>query len=153
MKNNINFTIEKMTLTDLENIKDILSTEFDDFWNYNILKQELSNCNSYCVVAKNNENIILGFACEQFILDESNITNIVTRKTYRNNGIGSLLLENLIQISISKSMNSITLEVNENNTSAINLYKKYNFNTIGIRKKYYNNKDNALIMSLIINAT
>ena len=34
----------------------------------------------------------------------------------------------------------MTFEVNENNISAINLYKKYKFETVGMRKKYYNGK-------------
>ena len=50
-------------------------------------------------------------------------------------------------------MKSITLEVNEHNTFAINLYKKYNFKENKIKKKYYNNIDSALIMTLIISAT
>ena len=44
----------------------------------------------------------------------------------------------------------MNLEVNENNTSAIALYKKYNFKQVGLRKKYYNNTDNAILMSLYL---
>lgn len=43
---------------------------------------------------------------------------------------------------------SITLEVNENNLPAIHLYEKFNFKRLGLRKKYYNNTDNAVIMTL-----
>ncbi|MBP3800998.1 MAG: ribosomal protein S18-alanine N-acetyltransferase [Clostridia bacterium] len=142
--------IEKMSTYDLENIKDILNLEFDDFWNYNILKQELLNENSIYLVAKNSEGLILGFSGVQFILDEADITNIVTRKSFRNKGIGSKLLENLIIASKEKNMSSITLEVNENNIYAISLYKKFNFETTGLRKKYYNGTDNAIIMTLKI---
>ena len=142
--------IEKMSTYDLENIKDILNLEFDDFWNYNILKQELLNENSIYLVAKNSEGLILGFSGVQFILDEADITNIVTRKSFRNKGIGSKLLENLIIASKEKNMSSITLEVNENNIYAISLYKKFNFETTGLRKKYYNGTDNAIIMKLDI---
>ena len=142
--------IEKMSTYDLENIKDILNLEFDDFWNYNILKQELLNENSIYLVAKNSEGLILGFSGVQFILDEADITNIVTRKSFRNKGIGSKLLENLIIASKEKNMSSITLEVNENNIYAISLYKKFNFKTTGLRKKYYNGTDNAIIMTLKI---
>ena len=35
--------ISEMNLQDLENIKDCLLTNFDNFWSYNILKQELEN--------------------------------------------------------------------------------------------------------------
>ena len=40
------------------------------------------------------------------------------------------------------------MEVNQNNIPAINLYKKYGFNILGTRKKYYNNTDDAIIMTL-----
>jgi len=54
--------------------------------------------------------------------------NIAVRKDLRRCGIGSALLEFLINFAISQKDGSITLEVNENNTSAIALYKKYDFN-------------------------
>lgn len=148
--------IEKMTLNDLENIKNILESEFDNFWNYNILKQELLNQNSYLFVAKTKSlqskdaESIIGFAGVQFILDESNITNIVIKKDFRNQGIGHLLLNELINFSKQNNMSSMTLEVNENNLYAIKLYNKFNFNIAGIRKKYYNGTDNAIIMTLQI---
>ena len=44
--------------------------------------------------------------------------------------------------------NNISLEVNENNESAINLYKKYKFEEVGRRKKYYNKKDDAILHHL-----
>ena len=47
-----NFDIDFMKLDDLENIKDILEGEFDDFWNYSIFKSELKNPNSTYFVVK-----------------------------------------------------------------------------------------------------
>ena len=44
-------------------------------------------------------------------------------------------------------MKTITLEVNENNLSAIRLYDKFSFDKLGIRKKYYNGESDAIIMS------
>ena len=58
------------------------------------------------------------------------------------------MLEELIKIAKKRKLNDITLEVNTNNIAAINLYKKFKFEKIGIRKKYYNNIDDALIMTL-----
>lgn len=140
--------IEKMTLQDLEQIKENLQQDFDDFWNYNILNKELQNENSYYIVAKDEEEQIVGFAGVQFVIDEADITNIVTKKIARNNGIATKLMEQLIRISKQKSMAKITLEVNENNQYAIKLYKKFSFKEIGQRKKYYNGKDTAIIMEL-----
>lgn len=140
--------IEKMTLTDLENIKDILLDEFDNFWNDSILKEELQNKDSNYLVAKLEKKIV-GFAGIKIVLDEADIMNIVIKKSYRNQGIGSLLLENLILLANKRSLSSLSLEVNEENLSAIHLYEKFGFKQVGIRKNYYQNK-NGLIMLKIL---
>ncbi|MBR2704179.1 MAG: ribosomal protein S18-alanine N-acetyltransferase [Clostridia bacterium] len=146
-KNNIE--IIEMSDNDLLVLKDSLTNEFDDFWTYNILKQEFDNDNTTYIVAKEDDNIV-GFAGILVILDEANIMNIVTKKDKRKLGIGSLLLEKLIDISKSRNLASITLEVNEKNIPAINLYKKYNFQQVGVRKKYYDNTDTAILMTLYL---
>lgn len=137
-----------MNLQDLENIKSCLLTDFDDFWSYNILKQELENGKSKYFVAKQ-ENEIVGFAGIMLIIDEVNIMNIVVKKDKRNLGVGSLLLEEIVKYSKIHNATSITLEVNEKNIPAIKLYEKYGFKQVGIRKKYYNNEDNAILMDLV----
>lgn len=142
-----NIEIKNMTVSDLDSIKDILYTDFDDFWSYNIFKSELENENSKYIVAKLN-NEIIGFGGIWQVIDEAHITNIVTKKNFRNLGIGSLLLENLINIcKNSNKINSITLEVNEDNVIAQKLYEKFDFKVIGKRKNYYNGKA-AIIMTL-----
>lgn len=72
--------IEKMRINDLDNIN---LDDFDDFWSYNILKEELLSDNSFYIIAKS-ANDILGFAGIKFLFDEAHITNIVTRKDSRN---------------------------------------------------------------------
>lgn len=143
----MDFKIDKMSLEDLISIKDILTTEFDDFWNYEILKSELESNNSYFFVAKNISGEIVGFAGIKVILDEADIMNIVVKKDFRNNGIASLLLDYLISYSKSINLKTITLEVNEINIPAIKLYEKFDFEKLGIRKKYYNGENDAIIMS------
>lgn len=72
--------ITKMTIQDL----DLISLEdFDDFWSYNVLKEELLSNTSFYIMAKS-ENDIIGFAGIKFLLDEAHVTNIVTRKDKRN---------------------------------------------------------------------
>jgi len=63
---------------------------------------------------------------------------------------GSLLLENLINKAKNSSI-LITLEVNEKNLPAIHLYEKYGFKKVGLRKKYYDNKFDAYIMTKYFN--
>ena len=139
--------ITNMTLSDLELISNNLETEFDDFWNLNILQSALQNSNYIALVAKENETII-GFAVINIILDEATLENIVTKKNMRGKHIASNLLEEMIKLCKGKGLTSLTLEVNHLNNPAINLYKKFNFMNVGLRKKYYNNSDDAIIMSL-----
>ena len=142
-----NIEIYDMTLTDLEMISDKLLTDFDDFWKPEILRSELENENSNCIVAKINDEIV-GFAGIWKAVSDIHITNIVVKKDYRMHGIGKKLLEKLIQISKTQDINSITLEVNHKNIAAIELYSKYGFEQVGIRKNYYKGVDDAIIMTM-----
>lgn len=118
-----------MSISDLDEIKDILITDFDDFWKYEIFKEELANTNSkYLVLRYNNE--IVSFGGIKIVLDEANLMDIVTKKNMRNQGFAKLLLEELINLSKESNCTSITLEVNENNLNAISLYKTFNFEVV-----------------------
>lgn len=144
-----NIIIKEMTLSDLYEISKYLTTDFDDFWNVNILESELKNEFSKYIIAKLNDEIV-GFAGVIDTVDQLEITNIVVKKNFRKKGIGSKLLENLIMLAKKAGKEKISLEVNSTNLPAIKLYEKNGFKNVGFRKKYYNNKDNAEIMTLKI---
>ena len=143
----MNLKLSKMSIEDLKSIKNVLASDFDNFWSFDVLEEELECDNSYVIVAKVDENTIVGFAALKVILDEADIMNIVVKKDFRHNGIGFILLENLINHSKELNLKTITLEVNENNLSAIRLYDKFSFDKLGIRKNYYDGKSDAIIMS------
>ena len=136
-----------MKLSDLEEIKNTLQTDFDDLWNFQIFKEELGNTTSRYLVLKY-ENEIVGFGGIKIILDEATLMNIVKKKNKRNQGFAKMLLNELITISQEENCSSITLEVNENNLSAIHLYKLFNFKEVGKRKNYYKNGNTAILMTL-----
>ena len=143
-------TIEKMTNKHLEQIKDVLPIEFDEFWNAEVLKKELENPLSTYIVATS-EGQVVGYAGLWQPCDEGHITNIVTKLNKRGNKIATKMLEELIKIAKSKDLKLVTLEVNIHNEIAINLYRKYDFKEVGKRPKYYNNTDDAIIMTLELN--
>lgn len=142
--------VREMTIDDLESIKDILETDFDEFWTYDILKSELNSDNSKYIVAETSNNTIVGFAGIKIILDEAELMNIVTKKDMRGKGIASFMLAAMISMCKNNNIKLLNLEVNNQNTIAINLYKKYNFREVGLRKKYYNNTYDAVLMTLEI---
>ena len=142
---NLDIKISIMELSDLESIAPILETDFDDFWNYNVFKSELENGNSKYIVAKIDKKIV-GFAGFIPVLDEADISNIVVRKDFRGQKVGSLLLKGLIDLACSLDLKILNLEVRESNISAIKLYEKFGFEVCGIRKNYYDNVENAVLM-------
>ena len=86
--------ITKMQLSDLEQIKEKLLEDFDDFWTVNILKEEIQSEKSQYIVVKQNQGIV-GFAGIRIIIDEVEIMNIVVRKDKRQEVIGSRLLQEI----------------------------------------------------------
>ena len=138
--------ISTMMLNDFEQIKENLQTDFDGFWNFEIFKEELANNNSMYLVLRY-ENEIVSFGGIKIILDEADIMNIVTKKDKRNQGFAKFLLNELITIAEEQNCKTITLEVDENNLPAINLYKDFDFKEVGKRKNYYKNGNTAILMT------
>lgn len=142
-----NLVIDKMTLSDLDEIANNLTSDFDEFWNSSILESEINNPFSQYIIAKINKKIV-GFAGVIDTVDQLEITNIVVRKDFRKKGIGNELLTELIKLAKKNDKEKITLEVNNTNLAAIKLYEKNGFKNVGFRKKYYNNTYDANIMTL-----
>ena len=67
---------------------------------------------------------------------------------YRKNGIGSMLISEMIKTAVTLKLELLTLEVRKSNIAAQGLYKKYGFDIIGERKRYYSdNGEDAWIMT------
>lgn len=139
--------IRSFTQNDFTMICDKLLTEYDDFWTPSVLASELKNPNSSYFVAEQNGEVV-GFAGIWKAVDEVHLTNIVTKKEKRNQKIASTLLAYLINYTKKIGFSSITLEVHEDNLPAIHLYQLYHFEKVGLRKNYYPQNANAIIMTL-----
>lgn len=87
------------------------------------------------------DNKIIGYIYYSDIYERIEINQFEIDIFHRNCGKGQKLLKKLIEI-VDKS---ITLEVKEDNISAIKVYEKLGFKRIAIRKKYYNGKDGILM--------
>ena len=91
------------------------------------------------------ESNIIGFINYYDIYDRFEIANIFVLEEYRNNKVASKLMEHIIALGEIKKITNITLEVKKDNIYAIKLYKKYNFETVALRKRYYNGIDGLLM--------
>lgn len=87
----------------------------------------------------------IGYLEYSIIYDRLEIDNIQVSEEYRNNGIGTKLMAHLISLAIELHAINITLEVRVSNEVARNLYKKFGFHEVAIRKYYYGNEDGILM--------
>lgn len=108
-----------------------------------MILNELNNPNVCFLSAKDNEKVI-GYIGAYTFDDSMEILNFVVDEAYQRQGIGSLLFNTLLEMY--DKTKSIVLEVRYNNEKGISFYKKNNFNVISIRKHYYKNGDDAIVM-------
>ena len=81
-----------------------------------------------------------------WIADNMQILNFYVDKEYQNMGYGSMMMDFVVKVCEKSNIKSLTLEVRESNVKAINLYKKFGLKEVAVRKAYYNNGENALLM-------
>lgn len=140
------YKIEPMNSSHIEGVFEVSKLSLAEAWNIESIEKELSNKLAKYLVALD-ENKVIGFLGMWVVFDEGDITNIAVHPEYRKQGIGNLLMDNLITLCKENNINSLTLEVRESNLPAQNLYKKHGFKEEGIRKNFYDNpKENAIIM-------
>jgi ribosomal-protein-alanine N-acetyltransferase len=91
---------------------------------------------------------IAGFVGLWFVLDEAHVVIIGIREKDRRRGIGEQLLISALEQAKLNDSRVVTLEVRQSNEPAIELYKKYGFQEVGLRRRYYSdNGENAVIMT------
>jgi [ribosomal protein S18]-alanine N-acetyltransferase len=90
---------------------------------------------------------IVGYSGIWVMTDEAHITTIASHPDVRGQGVGELLLVALIHRAMEIGARWMTLEVRASNSVAQNLYRKYTFKEMGVRRRYYSdNGEDALVM-------
>ncbi|MBC8183901.1 ribosomal protein S18-alanine N-acetyltransferase [candidate division KSB1 bacterium] len=97
------------------------------------------------------QNKLVAYTVSYIVYDELHFDNLAVKKNFRNNKIGEILLWLSLQTGNEKKCLWSFLEVRKGNTQAIQLYKKFGFEKLGVRKKYYREEnEDALLMSKCI---
>lgn len=92
---------------------------------------------------------VVGFAGVWDVIDEAHVTTIAISPEYRRQGIGNLLMIELLNRARERGMTCSTLEVRESNVAAISLYEALGFKRCAVRKNYYpDNREAAVVMWL-----
>ncbi|NBI07320.1 ribosomal protein S18-alanine N-acetyltransferase [Senegalia massiliensis] len=139
--------IRNMESEDIDNILELENMSFSTPWSKeSFIKEIKENKLARYIVAKNDTKIV-GYGGMWLILDEAHITNIAVHPEYRGEGVGTKLLNGLVEISKEMMIKRMTLEVRKSNDPAIKLYKNNDFVEVGIRPGYYSDtNEDAIIM-------
>ncbi|MFH1141883.1 MAG: ribosomal protein S18-alanine N-acetyltransferase [Chloroflexota bacterium] len=93
-------------------------------------------------------DFIAGYVGIWFMANEAHIVAIGVRSAYQRLGLGELLMQGGVELSIARRIRSMTLEARPSNAPAHALYEKYGFRKVGVRKAYYaDNHEDAVIMT------
>lgn len=144
-------SIRKIVFDDLKNIYELEKNIFIYSWSKKLVENQLRDQKALNLLSIRN-NKILGYVFTKIYLDYIEIERIGVIHDERRKYIGEDLMNEVERITIEKNIPKLTLEVKENNISAINLYKKLNFRKDSIRKKYYQSDNcDAILMSKDLN--
>ena len=143
----MNYTLVKMSEEHISQLAEIEKICFHSPWTEEGLREELTNPMAHFYVAFTDR--VIGFMGVIEICGEENVTNVAVLPEYRGCGIGKALVKNAIDGAKSRKCEFITLEVRESNLPAINLYKSFGFQQVGVRKNFYSDPtENALLMTI-----
>ena len=133
--------IRKAIYDDIDSINLLGEQLHKNFTKTYHIDTELENENAIVLVALENKEVI-GYLYALIFIDNIDLLSIFVSKNKRCQHFGSKLMKQLIN---EVKNQTITLEVSAQNNEAINLYKKYGFKEVGLRKNYYEDSD-AMIM-------
>ena len=127
-------------------IKEIDDLCFESPWSLKSFESEFSNPLAVYFVALKDDKVI-GYCGYWWVFDEGQITNIAVHPDFRKMGIASALMDEMVKKCSVTDVYSLTLEVRVSNNPAISFYEKYWFKRVGLRPKYYDNKEDAVLMT------
>lgn len=140
-------TIRNANEFDLEDIYSIEIISSINPWSKKIFEQELKSSNSINLVLCLPSTKIVSYIFSWFYDNELEIQNIATAPGFRKKGYAKNLIQATIDNALLKTNHlKAFLEVRATNMAAIELYRKFGFEVEFIRKKYYENQENALQM-------
>lgn len=139
-------TIRPMTEADLDEVIALEKTSFSSPWSRNHFRNEIVSPHAFSLVAVFRDGTPAGYICPVLVLDEGEIRNVAVRLDLRGKGIGRLLVETVLNGFRLRGAAYVSLEVRPTNTVAVSLYESCGFIRIGLRKAYYENGEDAILM-------
>lgn len=134
-----------MTDDDLDAVMAIESASYPTPWKPDHFRNEIAARFSWPYVAAEEGNVV-GYVCLMSLFEEAQILNIAVSPNHRGRGIGRMLLMESFRLAREKGAEIMALEVRASNDAAISLYRQLGFRRVGIRARYYESNEDAILM-------
>jgi ribosomal-protein-alanine N-acetyltransferase len=106
-------------------------------WSAGLFLSELAQKSSRAYFVARHQGRVVGYAGVMILGDEGHVTNIAVDPAYHRHRIGTRLMMSLIEESRERRVRSMTLEVRRANAGAQAMYRRFGFQTVGVRRGYY----------------
>lgn len=131
--------------TDISKIAQVERVCFSDPWS----ETDLLGCLSlpiYKTYLIEEDGEIIAYACQSVIFEDSEVLNIAVAPKHRGRGYGRKLMQEMLNMAVALKACNVFLEVRVSNETAKSLYRSFGFEEYGLRKNYYPDGENALLM-------
>ncbi len=146
--------LRQMTVDDLPAVMKIERETFPlDAWSEGMLRGELDDqprTRHYVVALVDDE--IVGYAGLSAAGDQADVQTIAVSAIHRRAGIGGAMLTELLAEAVRRGAQSVFLEVRADNPDAQAVYDRFGFERIGVRRRYYEDGTDAIMMKKDLNA-
>jgi ribosomal-protein-alanine N-acetyltransferase len=145
--------VSPMQRSDLEEVLEIEQHAFGSPWSRQIFLEELDREWAHLEVLrereKDGQSRVVAFVNYWLVRDEVHLLNIATHPERRRQGHARSLLAHLVDFARRHRCRYVTLEARRSNQGAIELYRQFGFQAVGIRPKYYvEDQEDAVVMLL-----
>ena len=146
--------LRPMNLSDLPKVVELDRDSFLTPWPQDAFRYELtSNPHSICWVAELTTSglkpILVGSIVVWMVVDEAHVATLAVSEAFRRHGVARQLLAQALMVAYESGARQALLEVRESNQAAQNLYTRFGFEQVGIRKAYYHDThEDAILMTL-----
>ncbi|HIV85652.1 MAG TPA: ribosomal protein S18-alanine N-acetyltransferase [Candidatus Monoglobus merdigallinarum] len=141
----------KFKLLSSDDIGRVLEIERECFgsesWTYSMFESEIYNSVSLFLLAECGDGELAGYASLWVAAGIAEVANIAVAPDLRRKGIGECLMEVLTGISLVLGAELVNLEVKAANLGAVSMYSKLGFREVGLRRKYYPDGSDAVLMT------
>ena len=117
---------------------------FPDPWSENAFREELVAAGRRYLVVEEGGSL-LGYGGLLVVGDDAHVVTLAVDPFFRERGLGTRLMLRLAEEARAAGAAHLTLEVRVSNHPAQSLYRRFGFETVGLRRHYYRDED-ALIM-------